>query len=345
MQRICETLSHNGYKVTLVGRKLKRSQNIDFQFETKRIFCLFTRGKAFYVEYNIRLFFYLLFKKFDAICAIDLDTILPALFVSKLKRKPLGYDAHEYFQEVPEVVHRKRIKKFWERVASFAIPRTAFRYTVSPGLAREFQKLYNKEFEVVRNLPKYEKPKVMESKAPFILYQGALNAGRGLETLINAARQLPLKVKIAGEGDLSKELRKQVKDLNLQEKVEFLGFLKPANLKELTPKAFLGFNLLENKGLSYHYSLSNKFFDYTMAGIPCLVSPFPEYLALNESHAIGIITELTEEDIISKTKLLLSDQSKYSHLCDAAIAAAETLNWENETQTLIAVFHKAILLN
>lgn len=344
MQRICETLTENGYKVTLIGRKLKRSKNLDFLFETKRISCFFTRGKAFYVEYNIRLFFYLLFKKSDIICAIDLDTILPALFVSKLKGNHLGYDAHEYFQEVPEVVYRKRVKKFWERVATFAIPRTDFRYTVSQGLATEFKRLYNKEFEIIRNLPRYEIPETNESIQPFLLYQGALNAGRGLETLINAAAELPINIKIAGEGDLSSELRKRVKDLNLEDKIEFLGFLKPTDLKRLTPKAFIGFNLLENNGLSYYYSLSNKFFDYTMAGVPCLVSPFPEYIALNESDNIGIITDLTVKEIVKNTNMLLSDRRMYTTLSDSAFAAAKKLNWENETKTLMGIFQKVIPL-
>ena len=345
MQRICETLADDGYAVTLVGRKLARSEKLEVRYSTKRLFCFFTRGKAFYIEYNIRLFFFLLFKRFDVICAIDLDTILPALFVSKLKGKPLGYDAHEYFQEVPEVVHRKRIKKFWERVAAFTIPKTAFRYTVSEGLAREFKKLYGSEFEVVRNLPKYLKSTIEESEAPFILYQGALNAGRGLETLINAAQGLSVKVKIAGEGDLSRELRKQVKDMNLQSKVEFLGFLEPPELKALTPKAFLGYNLLENKGLSYFYSLSNKFFDYTMAGVPCLVSPFPEYVSLQSTHGIGIIADLSEKDIISKTEMLLNDREKYTALSEAAILASEILNWENESRILLGIYHKVSPLN
>src|SRR6266511_4771316 len=96
MIRICTSLSLAGYHVTLVGRKQKKSIAPDpASFHQKRLSCFFEKGKAFYIEYNIRLFFFLLLKKSDLICAIDLDTILPCYFISKLKNTNRVYDAHE----------------------------------------------------------------------------------------------------------------------------------------------------------------------------------------------------------------------------------------------------------
>ena len=87
MIRICTSLANAGYTVLLVGRKMKTSLPLAAQpFLQKRINCIFEKGKLFYAEYNIRLFFYLLFKKMDCIGAIDLDTILPAYFIAKIKK-------------------------------------------------------------------------------------------------------------------------------------------------------------------------------------------------------------------------------------------------------------------
>lgn len=342
MQRICETLVEAGYDVTLVGRNLKRKPDKDFVFRTKRLSCFFNSGKLFYAELNIRLFLYLVFQKFDALCAVDLDTAMPVWAAAKLKNKPFGLDAHEYFQEVPEVVNRKHIQKIWERVGRFVIPKTNFRYTVSPGLAREFKDLYNVEFEVVRNLPKFKPHQAEFPSQPFLLYQGALNKGRGLEALIRAAQHIPIPVKIAGEGDLSQELRALSGSLNLENKVTFLGYLKPEELQELTPNAFLGYNLLENTGLSYYYSLANKFFDYTMAGVPCLNSPFPEYKYLNEKYDIGILTELTENQIVKAVTDLYSNREHYLVISENCLVAAKELNWEKEKQILLEIYKRII---
>jgi hypothetical protein len=95
MIRICTSLANAGYDVMLVGRKMKASLPLTVQpFKQKRLFCFFEKGKLFYAEYNIRLFFYLLFKQMDCISAIDLDSILPCYFISRIKKITRVYDAH-----------------------------------------------------------------------------------------------------------------------------------------------------------------------------------------------------------------------------------------------------------
>lgn len=108
MIRICNSLQQAGYDVTLIGTKFGSSLPTNGQnFNQQRIFCLFKKGFGFYAEYNVKLFFKLLFMKCDAICCIDLDTIIPVYFSGKLKNIKLVYDAHEYFSELKEVATRK----------------------------------------------------------------------------------------------------------------------------------------------------------------------------------------------------------------------------------------------
>ncbi|MCB0662870.1 MAG: glycosyltransferase, partial [Saprospiraceae bacterium] len=154
MIRICSTLVQAGYKVTLIGRRRSDSRALKRQpFEQVRMNLFFKKGKLFYLEYNIRLFFYLLFHSFDLVNSVDLDSILPGLLAAKLKGKKVSYDAHEYFTEVPEVVERPLVQGIWKRVEAFAVPRIDFAYTVCQSIANEFSSKYNKAFEVVRNVP------------------------------------------------------------------------------------------------------------------------------------------------------------------------------------------------
>ena len=80
-------------------------------YRQKRLRCFFHKGKWFYAEYNIRFFFLPVFKKMDAICAIDLDTILPCLYISRWKKIPRIYDAHELFTGLKEVATRPSVLK------------------------------------------------------------------------------------------------------------------------------------------------------------------------------------------------------------------------------------------
>src|SRR5688572_4784344 len=87
MIRICTSLLNAGYDVVLVGRKLRGSLPLTNQpFRQVRLKCIAEKGKLFYALYNLQLFFFLFTKKMDCICAIDLDTILPALFISRVKK-------------------------------------------------------------------------------------------------------------------------------------------------------------------------------------------------------------------------------------------------------------------
>ena len=341
MQRICTALVSDGYEVLLVGRKLPNSlPQQPQQYDQKRIRCTFNKGKLFYLEFNLRLYFYLRKSQRDIFSAVDLDTIIPVFLAAGFKGKKRVYDAHEYFSEVPEVVNRPFTKKVWETVASIFIPKADAAYTVGQGLADIFTKRYKKAFDTVRNVPDLieSTPAPIEDRK-FILYQGALNVGRGLEELIQAMHHIDMPLKIAGEGDLSTQLREQVKREGLENKIEFLGFVKPADLPALTKGAFVGYNLLQNMGLSYYYSLANKSFDYIHAGVPTLNMDFPEYVAINQQYEVSILMkELKPEAIVEAVNSLIQQPEKYRRLSDNCLLAKKEFNWQKEQQKLLNLY-------
>lgn len=347
MIRICTTLAQAGYRVRLVGRERPDSEPlVDRAFEQKRLRCRFERGKLFYFEYNIRLFFYLLVAKFDAVCAVDLDTILPGLLVAKSRGEACIYDAHEYFTETPEVERRPAIKRIWEAVAAFAIPRVDAAYTVGEGLAEIFEQRYGKPFSVIRNVPFGQEAIAQPdpAKPPVILYQGVLNEGRGLEQVIRAMQQIKgAELWLVGEGDLSAALRQMVADLELESQIKFFGYLQPEALREVTLQASIGLNLLENRGLSYYYSLANKAFDYIQAGLPSIHMRFPEYEKINaEAGVFFLIDNLEVSTIISATQQLLQDASLYHKIRQNCLIARELYRWECEAANLVAIYKKIV---
>ena len=350
MLRICTSMSEAGFSVLLVGRKKKNSKPLSTQpYKQHRMNLIFEKGKLFYLEYNLRLFFFLLFSRFNLVCGIDLDSIVPCILISKLKGKKCVYDAHEIFTETPEVERRPAIKKIWLRVEKISVKRIVKGICVSDGLKDYFFQKYGKEFSVVRNFPTRLKTEALESarlqtvpshaNEKMILYQGALNEGRGLELLIEAMQSVNAKLILAGEGDLSESLRNSVRELKLENKIEFKGFVSPNELKLLTRKSYIGINLLEARSKNYYYSLANKFFDYTEAGIPSLNMNFPEYKKCNDEFEVSVLLDnLSVEKISESLNNLLNNEQLYHRLQANCLRAREVWNWNLEKEKLIKVF-------
>ena len=340
MQRISRTLVEAGYKVKLVG--FKKSGSIPLKeetFEQKRFNMLFKKGKLFYLAYNFRLFWYLLFQKVDILVGIDLDTIISHVVVGKLRRKTIGYDAHEYFTELPEVVGRGYVGPVWRFIERFAVPKTDFRITVTQGLVDILSEKYNKPFNLVRNMPILKNMVAGEQSDPYMIYQGFLNKGRGLETIIDVMQEVDMRLVIAGDGDISQELKDLAKTKGVEDRIEFLGFVGPDELKTLTSGAILGINLLENLGLSYYHSLGNKFFDYVQAGVPQLAMNFPEYANLNKEHEVAmLLPDLDKFTVLQAIKFLLGNKGEYERLKENCLAAREKWTWEGEAKRLVEIY-------
>ncbi len=359
MIRICTTLAQQGYDVLLVGRKLNQSIPLQtFAFKQKRLNCFYTKGPLFYAEYNLRLFFWLLFQKADCICAIDLDTILPCLFVSKLKNIKRVYDAHELFCEMKEIATRPSRYKLWKWIERVTIPKFKHGYTVCRPIAAEFKRMYGVDYEVVRNVPVKTLADggwpIADSTTPaneqrttgnqeFFLYQGAVNEGRSFETLIPAMKKIDMPLYIYGDGNFLQQTKQLIIENQLQEKVLLKGKLQPQELKQITAIAYAGITLFENNELSNYLSLANRFFDYIEAGVPQLCVNYPAYKEINQSYDIALlIPDTSEQSIEAGLNLLLHDPVLYKRLKENCIKAREILNWQEEEKQLI-IFYKKLL--
>ncbi len=346
MIRICSSLAAAGYDVTLIGRKLPDSKPHTAQpFRQKRIYCFFKKGKAFYAEYNIKLFFYLLFKKSHLVCAIDLDTILPVYIVSKMKGIKRVYDAHELFCEMKEVVTRPRIYKTWKKIEKFTVPKFKYGYTVSLPIAEEFRIMYAVKYEVIRNLPVLKPFEILVKKEKYIFYQGAVNEGRSFETLIPAMKEINARLIIAGDGNFMHQARELVQKNDLTEKIIFIGKISPVELYNYTLNAWIGITLFENNGLSNYYSLANRFFDYINAGIPQLCVDYPVYREINKNAPVAVlISDLQPENISKSINQLLENELLYNELQQNCLQARKELNWQQEEKKLVS-FYNSILKN
>lgn len=351
VNRSATTLFEEGWDVLVVGRIRPGSPEVHGRpYAVKRFRLWFDKGPLFYINYNIRLFFFLLFRNFDVAFSNDLDTLPASFMISRLKSKSLVYDSHEYFTGVPELQGRKITKGIWRFLEKLFVPRTKNLFTVNESIAALYKTDYNVNFKVMRNVPlvvtssiytKEEYRKKLHlplSRFIYILQGSGINIQRGSEEAVEAMQHVDGLLLIVGSGDVIDVLKQNVKDLSLQDKVIFKGRMGYDEMMEYTRAADVGLTLDKDTNINYRFSLPNKLFDYIHAGIPVLASDLTEISKIIKGYDIGLITDSHDPLKLAVWMNRMKDDEKNSLWKNNINKAASELNWQNEKSVLTTVF-------
>ncbi len=354
VNKVCQTLLSMNCDVLLVGRKMRGSPEMeDRGYKINRMKLLFEKGPLFYAEFNLRLFFYLLFRKADLLISNDLDTLLPNHIISKIKKVPLVYDSHEYFTEVPELVNRKKVQAVWKTIERKIFPKLTDVITVNDSIAGLFYNDYGNRPHVVRNIPR--KQQVLEKvsreslglpddKYILILQGSGINVQRGAEELVEAMQYVNNAILlIVGGGDVIDILKEIAKKPELKEKIVFKPRVPYKQLMQYTAVADLGLTFDKSTNLNYRFSLPNKLFDYIHAHTPVLSSPLPEIERIIKKYDVGdFIPDHDPKNIAKKINQILSNQALMDKWKKNCSFAANELTWENEEKVLKRIYTKYV---
>lgn len=352
VQRTISCVQGLGGEVTFIGRVLPNSQSFNPGYSTKRFKLWFRKGALFYANYNLRLFWHLLVKPYDAYIANDLDTLLAIGLVSRLKGKPFIYDSHEFFTGVPEIQHSPFIKSVWRGIERTFYHTAVARITVNDSIAELLQDEYSGEKpHVVRNIGmrpsqvqrSSRKELNLPEEAFIFINQGAgINVERGMEEAVEAIADIDNAVLlIVGNGDAVPGLKRTVDEKSLQSKVIFVPKMPYAELLSYTQAADVGLSLDKPTSINYTYSLPNKLFDYIHSDLPVLSSQVVEVKRIVEGYQVGLTVNSSDVDALRQGMREMMKLGK-SPFVDGLEKAKLDLTWDREKETLERVLQRLI---
>lgn len=348
VHKVCMSLLAAGYAPTLVGVAGPGAPPVSPRpYATHRVALGARSGPLYYAQANWALLRYVLRIRPSIVTANDLDTLLAARVGAGLLRRPVVYDAHEFYTDTGELVRRPVARAVWRALEALLYPGLHHRLTVHAGIAALYRQRYPRAAApaVVPNLPlaRPAPAPLPSAAARRLLYQGGVQRGRGLELALRAlALMADTELWVAGGGYHLAALQALAEQLGVQARVRWLGWVDFAALAALTPQASVGLSLEQPDAPNLAHSAPNKLYDYLQARLPVVVAPRPVHTGVVQAYGCGrVLAADTPQALAEAVRALLDAPQAYAAAQAGAERAAQALTWQAHAPELLSVYAAA----
>lgn len=345
--RFCLSLS-DYYDVTLIAVHPKKEtihgvKILPFKrFKNKLLRVLITWLIMFFKAVKVRAKIY----------QIHDPELIPCALLLRLFGKKVILDLHENVAEdifdKPWIRNKKILYWCFNVFEKIAI-KFLFIFLAEKSYAKRYQRLGAK-YEVVLNYfdPQFfHKFKMQHRSSMRIFYIGIILESRGLLEIAEAihilnSRQVRVDFDVVGElyTDLETKLHALPFYSDIQGQIHFYGRL-PLDLGyEISKKASVGMCIIHPMSNSVG-SYPTKMFEYMAIGLPQVISNFPLYKSIVETHHSGICVNPREPlEIANAIESILTHPEMAFEMSKAGIEASTQYTWESEFQKALAVYRK-----
>ena len=335
------------YMVTFVGVSsqiipIKLFKNITF-----RSVKINWKGKMKYLQFYLKVKKILKEINYDIILSGDLYSLAPIISANKLNKKII-YDCREIYFELAAHSNKPILKAF-----NYLYEKKYLRYVSSVMVtAKTDLKLLKKTYKhykhlnwnVIYNFPvnniSLETDRIIASKKGVInvIYQGVLQKGRGIKTLIRLANYCQkINAIIVGDGEYKTELIKYFKrnDLKNYKNVTFIEKTPYLQLINITKQCDIGWAIISDRGVSNQFALPNKLFEYIGAEIPVIASSFKNMKKIVEKWQVGKAVSSTSNKENKKNIFEIFENRSF-YFKNLSIAS-KSLNWDMQHKRFINI--------
>jgi glycosyltransferase involved in cell wall biosynthesis len=336
-----------GHRVTVVASGGYKQSDYDFNLVGIRV--AFKRGPLKFLVFNLKLAFFLFFRKFDCLYLRGVWVTPGVMLATFFKKQTYIYDAHEYFAGLTLVQNRMLRRLTWLPFEKWIVNKSTGVLTVSEPIVEQYLKRYPKlkKITVIRNLPCLQSVQTHLPETQQIHYQqrvicffGYFMEGRGLVNLLHAIKEIPgVLLLLAGEGEIKQTLVALAETLKIDHRVHFRPFIPNKDLISFISQAYIGVSLLEPISDNHRYALPNKLFECMMAGLPILASDIETHRYYIETYDVGMVVDATSPSSIRDGIMhMLQDQKQWEKWHKNCFTASGKLNWQLEAEKLKAEF-------
>ena len=381
VEKICNTLTENGWEVHLVCRnKLRRPLNETYEgISIHRLSFLPEKYGSWNDVFGFPAFFSPIWlrkirdvaKRYcvDLIIVRDLPMALAAIMVGKIEKTPVIFDMAECYPEM--------IRLIWKyepfRIQNLVV-RNPFFVDILEKLVLSLvdhifvmveeskdrllaKKIPDQKISIVSNTPVWERfehgnpsfPGRMKEhqRKMILLYVGFLNFSRGLDTVLDSLaeyRRIDTEffLVLLGNGTAEQFLKMKTQELFLNEWVTFEGWVDNRKIPEYIASSDVCL-VPHHKCGHWNHTIPNKLFDYMAAGKPVLVSDVIPMKRIVESERCGVVyRDGNIKSFIEGLKTLQNSQLSKELGINGSLAVQEKYNWGRESVVMLAALERLV---
>ena len=174
----------------------------------------------------------------------------------------------------------------------------------------------------------------------FLVHTGRLTIKNALKDVVDALQFLPQNVKLIliGQGEEEDNLKKQISDLKLDERVMFAGFMDHQEMSEYLKVCDIFIRPSLSEGLG------NSFLEAMASGIPVVATPvggIPDFLIDGET---GLFCEVKNpKSIVQKVEKLIKDKESREYIVGNAKKIVQSkYQWKDTATKMRGIFLEKI---
>ncbi|GGT55715.1 glycosyltransferase family 4 protein [Streptomyces purpureus] len=202
------------------------------------------------------------------------------------------------------------------------------------------------EVEGVAPVPDLRAMCGIDADTPLLAYVGGISPVRGVETIIEGLPSLPgvhvaLVSVTPGKMKAVASTQQLVKKLGVGDRVHFLPFVPHWQVPEYLKAADAAVSPLHHL-TNHELALSNKFFEYSQARLPLIVSDIKTMADMVNSTGQGEVFRAQDtEDFVRATKTVLADPARYRAAYDKP-GLLEGWTWEAQAEIIDGIYSRLL---
>ena len=373
IDQLAQLLNHLGHQVTIVaklpvgGKRVRQVQGIpviqlpiENRYRISSIVYFHFPLNPFWLEMLVRIG---RSKRWDAIIVRESPLAVPVLLAAKCLGIPAYIDMREDLTAMYQMGKARnkalalfRSKGFVGFYENKTLNRFAHVFTVSKEMKEWLMHSYmlnGKFVSVLENTPSEyflkEASQALSEKRPKndvvrLVYAGSIKKSKGIGDVVACLPEVIAKIprirlRIIGNGPYLNELKEEVKENALQERVEFLPMLSMSDLVRALSECDLGLETSELNDLT-NKTIPGKLFEYMALGLPVLSSKRKSVMRVITEVGCGQIYHVREAGILSQSILeMVTDTARLRKMGqNGRKAVIERYNWKSNLGVLLKEF-------